>query len=70
MRDEWPVLEERSDEELAEAWEAYVLEPAKLSDVLLKTPVGPVFLINIIIYAVQRSDYCGGLVKCVDLQIP
>ena len=67
IREEWPVLASRSDEELVEAWGAYVKEPAELMDVLLKTPVGPVVLINVILAVLQRSDdFCGNaIVQCV-----
>ena len=46
VRSEFPALQERTDAELAAANEAYVNEPASLKDVLLKTPIGPVIVIN------------------------
>eukprot|EP00966_Prymnesium_polylepis_P268578 6204680-Prymnesium_polylepis.2 len=66
VREEFPVLGDRSDEELAGALTTYLSSGPNLVDVLLKTPVGPVFLINI--DAVFCSSWPG--LRCLSAAFP
>jgi len=50
VRAEFPVLAARSDEELAGALRTYLNKGPDLFGVLTQTPVGPVILINILLY--------------------
>ena len=57
VRESYPALAELSDTELGDALKSYIETPPTLSEVLLKTPVGPVLLINLILAATGFS-YC------------
>mmetsp|Transcript_22329 Transcript_22329/g.29358 ORF Transcript_22329/g.29358 Transcript_22329/m.29358 type:complete len:172 (+) Transcript_22329:108-623(+) len=46
-RKDFPILNNYSDADLRSA---YIRQPAKLLDVILYTPIGPFFIINIIFY--------------------
>ena len=48
VRASQPALADLSDEALADVVKAYVSTPTSLQDVLLKTPVGPVVLVNLV----------------------
>lgn len=51
-RNDYPELASYSDEELRLS---YVQQPAKLLDIILLTPLGPVVLINLILYFTHFS---------------
>lgn len=55
MRTAYPALADVDDATLSATLKSYVSTPPSLSEVLLKTPVGPVILINIILYATGLS---------------
>ena len=57
VRSAYPALVDLSDAELSATLESYVNTPPSVTDVLFKTPVGPVFLINIIL-AVTGLSWC------------
>ena len=45
VRDRWPSLNDCTDEDLAEAYMAYLSAPPNLLEVLIKTPLGPFLLL-------------------------
>ena len=55
VRETEPALGDLSDDELQTALTSYINTGPNLVDVLLKTPVGPVFLINIVLAATGLS---------------
>lgn len=57
VREANPELQNLTDDELSAALSSYINTPPSLSDVLLKTPVGPVVLINIV-FAVTGMSWC------------
>ena len=57
MRVAQPALAGLSDAELEATFQSYVNAKPSLFDVLFKTPVGPVFIVNIIL-AVTNFSWC------------
>ena len=50
VRGAYPALASLDDDTLAATLNSYITTPPTLSEVLIKTPVGPVLLLNIILY--------------------
>ena len=46
-----PDLADLSDDQLQDVFTSYINTPPSVSDILLKTPVGPVILINLLFFA-------------------
>ena len=57
VRSAFPALASLSDEELAIALDSYVNTPPTVWDILLKTPVGPVVFLNIVL-AITGWSWC------------
>lgn len=55
VRDRWPALTKCSDDDLAEAYMAYLSAPPNLLEVLIKTPLGPFLLL----WGVPWTDVFG-----------
>ena len=70
VRTEWPVLTDRSNDELSAALRQYLTEGPDLIGVLTQTPVGPTLLINAILLSTGLS-WCdtplGGAAACAEV---
>ena len=55
VRAKYPPLSSMTDVELSDAFGKFITAKPSLGEVLLKTPVGPVILINVLLLATSKS---------------